>query len=61
MTDLLTALALVLVIEGLVLALVPDMPRRLYALLSEMRPEQLRVAGVTAAALGVLFVWLLRG
>ena len=61
MTDLLTALALVLVIEGLVLAVVPDMPRRLYALLSEARPEQLRVAGLTAAAIGVLFVWLLRG
>ena len=61
MTDLLTALALVLVIEGLVLAIAPDMPRRLYAMLSELRPEQLRTAGLISAAIGVLFVWLLRG
>lgn len=61
MTDLLTALALVLVIEGLVLAVVPDMPKRLYAMLSTVRPEQLRVAGLTAAAIGVICVWLLRG
>lgn len=61
MTDLLTALALVLVIEGLVLAIAPDMPRRLYAMMSELPPEQLRLGGVVAVALGVLFVWFLRG
>jgi len=60
-TDLLTALALVLVIEGLVLALAPEAPRRLLQHLSELPPPLLRLGGVGAVALGTFFVWLLRG
>lgn len=61
MTDLLTALALVLVIEGLALALLPDKVRMMLARLDEMPPELLRSVGLIAAAAGALFVWLLRG
>ena len=61
MIDLLTALALVFVIEGIVLALIPDRLRWLVERLSEIPPEQLRIAGLFSAAIGVFFVWLLRG
>lgn len=60
-TDLLTALALVLVIEGAVLALFPGALKRMLAQLETLPPETLRLGGLTAAGLGVLFVWLLRG
>ena len=61
MTDLLTALALVFVIEGIVLALIPDRLRWLVERLAEIPPEQLRIAGLFSASVGVFFVWLLRG
>ncbi len=61
MTELLTALALVLVIEGLAWALFPDQIRRALAQLSQLPPEVLRGGGLAAAALGALFVWLLSG
>ncbi len=61
MTDLFTALALVLVIEGLFLALFPHRLRQILAMMEQMPPESLRVGGVVAATFGVLLVWLLRG
>lgn len=61
MTDLLTGLALVLVVEGLVLALIPHRLRWLLERMSEVPPEVLRVGGLLSACLGVFFVWLLRG
>ena len=61
MTDLATALALLLVIEGLALALFPDKIRDMLALLQQAPPELLRGGGLIAAVLGSLFVWLLRG
>ncbi|MFQ6018580.1 MAG: DUF2065 domain-containing protein [Kiloniellaceae bacterium] len=60
MIDLLTALALVLVIEGLFLALFPRRLRRILALAEQMPPETLRLGGLVAATLGVVLVWLLR-
>lgn len=60
MTDLYTALALVLVIEGLVLALFADRMERLLDALREVAPEVLRLSGLLAAALGLFVVWLLR-
>jgi hypothetical protein len=61
MIDLLTALALVLVIEGLVLALLPYRLRQILALLEQMSPDVLRLGGLAAAVIGVACVWLLRG
>ena len=61
MTDFLTALALVLVIEGLFLAVFPHRIRQILQMLEEMTPESLRFGGLVVAALGVFFVWLLRG
>jgi len=61
MTDLLTALALVLVIEGFVLALFPHRLRQLLAQLEQISPDILRLGGLAAAVIGVTCVWLLRG
>ncbi len=60
MTDLFTALALVLVIEGLFLALFPHRLRQIVVMMEQMPPEALRLGGLAAATLGVLLVWLLR-
>ena len=60
MTDLFTALALVLVIEGLFLALFPHRLRQIVVMMEQMSPEALRLGGLAAATLGVLLVWLLR-
>jgi len=59
-TDLFTALALVLVIEGLFLALFPHRLRQIVVMMEQMPPEALRLGGLAAATLGVLLVWLLR-
>jgi uncharacterized protein YjeT (DUF2065 family) len=61
MTDLLTALALLLVLEGLALALLADRMEPLLELLAQVPPEVLRVAGVVTALLGLVLVWVLRG
>ena len=61
MTDFFTALALVLVIEGLFLAVFPHRLRQVLQMLEQMPPESLRLAGIVAAAIGVVIVWLLRG
>ncbi len=61
MTDLFTALALVLVIEGLFMALFPHRLRRIVVMMEQMSPEALRLGGLVAVTLGVLLVWLLRG
>jgi hypothetical protein len=61
MTDLLTGLALLLVIEGLFLAIFPDRLRWLLERMAEVPPEVLRVGGLVSAAVGVFMVWLLRG
>ncbi len=61
MADFLTALALVLVIEGVFMALFPHRLRQVLEMLDAVRPEVLRVGGLSAAAVGVLLVWWLRG
>jgi len=58
---LLTAPALVLVIEGLVLAVFADRLAVLLARLAEIPPEALRAAGLVSAVLGLFAVWLIRG
>ncbi|MEE8334083.1 MAG: DUF2065 domain-containing protein [Alphaproteobacteria bacterium] len=59
--DFLTALALVLVIEGVVYALFPGAMQRMMVRLTETPTSMLRATGLASAALGVFLVWLLRG
>ena len=61
MNDLIVAVGLVLVLEGLIWALAPDQGRRLVALVSAMPDGALRRAGWTAVAGGAFLVWLMRG
>lgn len=61
MSDFLTALALVLVIEGLFLAVLPHRFRQLVEMMNQVPPEALRIGGLIAAMIGVFAVWLIRG
>lgn len=60
MNDLWVALALVLVIEGALYALFPGKMRTMALRMTEVPEATLRIAGLVAAVLGVLAVWLLR-
>lgn len=60
MTDLLTGLALVLVVEGILYALFPVVMRRAVAQALTLPEGQLRAAGLVAAVVGVGLVWLVR-
>jgi uncharacterized protein len=60
LAHLLTAVALVLVIEGAGYALAPGLMRNLARSLLEMNEDQLRVAGLVAVGIGVAGVWLVR-
>jgi uncharacterized protein len=60
MHDLGTALALVLVIEGILYALVPEGMRRVAVRVATVPAQTLRGAGLGAACLGVMLVWLRR-
>ena len=61
MKDLFTALALILVIEGVLYALFPDGMKRLIAVALDIPPATLRRAGLVSAVVGVVLVGLLRG
>ena len=54
----LLGIGLVLVFEGLVLALLPGRLEELIKMISELSVESRRTYGVAAIALGVLLVWL---
>jgi uncharacterized protein YjeT (DUF2065 family) len=54
-----TALALMLVLEGLLPFLSPDGWRRTFAKLMELRDGQLRFFGLTSIVLGLLTLWVL--
>jgi uncharacterized protein YjeT (DUF2065 family) len=60
MKDFLQALALVLVIEGLVYALFPAGLKRIMARAVNMPEDALRVGGLLACAAGVAAIWLIR-
>lgn len=61
MINLLLGLGLVLVIEGLVLALAPLRLEQLLAVLAAMTRDQRRALGLLAVAIGVGLVLLARG
>ena len=61
MSDLVVALGLVLVIEGLLWSLFPGLGRKLLETSAGTPESSLRMAGAVAVALGVAVVWLIRG
>jgi hypothetical protein len=61
MSDLVVAIGMVLVIEGVVFAAFPGTAKRMAAHASISPEASLRVAGLVSALLGVALVWLVRG
>ena len=61
MNDLVVALGLVLVIEGLIWAIAPGIGAKMAIAAATTPPAMLRLAGLAAMALGVLLVSLVRG
>jgi uncharacterized protein len=58
--DLLLALGLVAIVEGLVLALAPSRLREALELIRLLPPEQLRLVGLLAVTVGLALVSLAR-
>jgi uncharacterized protein YjeT (DUF2065 family) len=56
----LTALALILVIEGAAYALFPDGMKKMMAAMQDIPASTLRSFGLTATLAGVIIVWLMR-
>ena len=61
MDDFLAALALVLVIEGLLYAAAPGAMRRAMEVALSQPPGPMRIAGLLAATIGVALLWAVRG
>ena len=61
MSDFLTAVALILVIEGVLYALFPQAMKRMMVHVLGQPTSAIRTAGLTAAVIGVGLVWMLRG
>jgi uncharacterized protein len=61
MSDLVTALGLVLVIEGLIWAAFPRGGVALLRLAADSPESSLRTSGAIAMAVGVAIVWVVRG
>lgn len=60
MSDLVAALGLVLVFEGLIYGGFPNAAKRLAQDVLQIPEHVLRLAGIAAMALGVMIVWLAR-
>jgi uncharacterized protein YjeT (DUF2065 family) len=58
--DLLRALALLLVLEGLLPFLNPEGMRRALRMMGEMGDRQIRVAGLASMLVGVVLLYLIR-
>ncbi len=61
MLDLLSAICLILVIEGALYALFPGAMKRAMERLLALADSTVRNAGLTAAVMGVFLLWLIRG
>lgn len=61
MNDLLVGVGLVLVIEGLLWALIPQLAVRMLEIAAGTPQAQLRLAGWVAVLAGLVVVWLVRG
>jgi len=61
MSELVIAIGLVLVLEGLIYCLMPKMMKRMAAELPQIPDSTLRVVGLVVMTAGVLLVWLIKG
>ena len=60
MSDLATALALAIAIEGILYALFPDGMKRMMVSVFDMPSSNIRAAGLVAAVTGVGLIWMIR-
>ncbi len=60
MSDFLAAVALVLVIEGLLYAAFVDQLRGMVKTMLELDPTIVRVSGLVVAGIGLVLLWLVR-
>ncbi|WP_127142894.1 DUF2065 domain-containing protein [Pelagibacterium montanilacus] len=61
MSDLWTALALAIVIEGLLYAAFPEQMKRMIVQMLAMPTSQLRLTALVIAGIGLFGLWLARG
>lgn len=61
MNELIVALGLFLVFEGLIYALAPTHLKKLAQILPQIPDQSLRNFGLTAIVIGVGIVWLIKG
>jgi uncharacterized protein YjeT (DUF2065 family) len=61
MIELFSALALVLVLEGLIYAAFPEHMKKLLASIQSMPASTIRAAALACAGVGLVLLWLLRG
>jgi len=59
-TDLLSALALVLVLEGIIPFVNPDALRKIYLMASQLSNQTLRFIGLTSMLAGLMLLYLVR-
>ncbi len=60
-TDLWSAFALMLVLEGILPFLSPDRMRGMMRLMSEMESREIRISGLVSMLLGLLLLYLVKG
>lgn len=61
MIELFSALALVLVLEGLVYAAFPEQMKKMLASIQSMPASTIRAAALACAGVGLVLLWLVRG
>lgn len=61
MNDLVVGIGLVLVIEGLLWALVPNLATRMLEAAALVSQNALRIAGWSSVLIGLGLVWIIRG
>jgi uncharacterized protein YjeT (DUF2065 family) len=61
MSEVVAAIGLILVLEGALYALFPDLMKKMAAQVMQAPGDTLRIVGVVSAAAGVAVVWLVRG
>jgi uncharacterized protein YjeT (DUF2065 family) len=59
--DFVTAIGLAFVVEGLMFLAFPDPVRRMMSSVAASPSQQLRVAGIVSAVIGLTLLWVVRG